>query len=141
MSAASIGTLAVLAAWFGLDFVGVEGVVAREPVLSLAGLMLALLALFALLGIAGVRFVAPLYATALGIWAALQIETHWSTYLFVDASERKLAWYSAVFGDHWRFLPEIAGRTTPDGYHTVLAVLIVANLALALRDTFRRTNL
>ena len=138
LSAVSIGAAAVLTAWFGLDFVGVPGVVEREPLLSLAGLMLALLGLFILLGIAGVRFVAPVCAAALCVWAALQIETHWGTYLFVDPSERKLGWYSAVFGDHWRLLPEFAGRTTPDGYHTVLAMLIVVNLRLALRDMFRR---
>ena len=138
LSTVSIGALAVLAAWFGLDFVGVPGVVAREPLLSLAGLMLALLGLFAVLGIAGIRFAAPVYAAALGVWAVLQIETHWSTYLVFDASARKLAWYDAVFGEHWRVLPELVGRTTPDGYHTVLAALIVLNLILALRDTFRR---
>lgn len=138
LSTLSIAGLAVLTAWFALDFVGVPGVVQREPVLSLAGVMLGLLGLFAVLGIARVRFAAPFYAVALAVWAALQIETHWATYLFIDASARKLAWYDAVFGDHWRFLPEIAGRTTPDGYHTVLALLIVANLALALRDTLRR---
>lgn len=110
----------------------------REPLLSLAGLMLALLCVFAVLGIAGVRFVAPIYGVTLCVWAALQIETHWGTYLIVDASARKLSWYNAVFGDHWRFLPEITRRTTPDGYHTVLAALIAVNLVLALRDTLRR---
>jgi hypothetical protein len=138
LSAATLAALAVLAGWFGLDFVGVAGIVDREPVLSLAGLMLAILAVFALLALGRVRFAAPFYAAALFIWAALQVETHWSTYLLFDASERKLAWYQSVFGPHWRFLPEEAGRTTPDGYHTVLAMLIIVNLLLALRDVVRR---
>jgi hypothetical protein len=138
LSALTLTALAVLAGWFGLDFVGVAGIVDREPVFSLAGLMLGVLSVFALLALGQVRFAAPFYAVALLIWAALQVETHWSTYLLFDAGERKLAWYQSVFGPHWRFLPEVASRTTPDGYHTVLAGLIVVNLLLALRDVVRR---
>ena len=55
---------------------------------------------------------------------------------FAAAGESKLRWYDRAFGDHWRLLPEAAGRTVPDAYHTVLAILLVANLCLALRDTF-----
>ena len=137
LSAVTLAALAALASWFALDFMGVPGVVDREPVFSLAAVMLALLAAFALLGLGQVRFAAPVYAVALLIWAALQVETHWSTYVLFDASARKLVWYQNVFGPHWRFLPEVAGRTTPDGYHSVLAMLIVVNLLLAVRDIFR----
>lgn len=138
MSSISLAALAALASWFALDFIGVPGVVDQEPLLSLAGVMLALLGAFAVLGFLKVRYAAAAYTIALLIWGALQIETHWGTYLLFDASERKLAWYERVFGDNWRFLPVIEGRTTPDGYHTVLALLIALNLAIALRDTFRR---
>lgn len=137
-SSVSLAALAALMSWFALDFVGVPGVVDRETLISLAGLMLALLGGFAVSGFLRIRYAAPLYALTLAIWSMLQIETHWGTYLLFDASERKLGWYERVFGDHWTFLPAIEGRTTPDGYHTVLALLIALNLAIALRDTFRR---
>lgn len=138
LSNATLTSLAVLTCWFALNFVGVANVVDAEPLFSLAGLMLAVLAAVAVAGLMGVRGVALVYSLALLIWAALQIETHWSTYLLFDASERKLAWYESVFGVHWRFLPPIANRTTPDGYHTILAISILTNLAFTARDVVRR---
>ena len=137
LSTLSLLCLGLLTSWFGLDFVGLPNVVEREPVISLAGVMLGLLAAFALAGVFMVRYVAPIYATALMVWTGLQVETHWSTYLLIDASARKLAWYNDEFGAHWRVLPEIAGRTTPDGYHTVLAVLIVLSFLVAVRDSLQ----
>jgi hypothetical protein len=125
---------AALAAWFGLDFVGGPGVV-REPLVSLAGIMLALMLLFIAGGMLRVRYLAIVYALALGVWGALQWQTHWSSYLFA-ASPAKLNWYARVFGEHWHLLPERAGHTTPDAYHTVLAALLVGNLVLACRDVF-----
>lgn len=126
----------ILTTWFALDFVGVAKLVDREPILSLAGLMLALMALFLIGGLLQLRWVVPVYILSLAVWAGLQVQTHWSTYL-LPAGEGKLAWYGRVFGDHWRLLPELAGRTVPDAYHTILAVLIAANLVLALRDAWR----
>ncbi len=128
----------LLTAWFALDFVGVAHLVDREPLISLAGLMLALLGLFLLGGLARLRWLAAPYGLALLVWLALQVETHWGTYLFWPASETKLRWYARVFGDHWRILPDFSGHTTPDGYHTVLAGLLIVNLTLALRDVFAR---
>jgi hypothetical protein len=140
LSDVTIGALVALAAWFVLDFVGVPNVVEVEPLFSPAGLMLAVLAGTAAAGLMGLRWVAAVYLLALAIWAALQIETHWGTYLLYDASAQKLAWYQRVFGPpHWRFLPEFANRTTPDGYHTILGALILVNLGLALRDCVRRS--
>jgi hypothetical protein len=126
----------LLTLWFALDFVGVRRLVDREPLVSLAGLMLALMAGFLVAGFFGWRWTAPVYSLALAIWAALQIQTHWLTYV-TAASEAKLRWYDRAFGDHWRVLPEWAGRTVPDAYHTILAVLLAANLCLALADTWR----
>jgi hypothetical protein len=140
LSNTTILMLIALAAWFGLDFVGIDGIVQKEPLHSLAGLMLFVLAAVAVAGVLRVPYAAGIYALALLIWAALQIETHWATYLLYDASAKKLAWYQSVFGGNWRLLPERPGRTTPDGYHTALASLIVVNLLLALGDMARRTR-
>jgi hypothetical protein len=133
LSPIGLGALGLLAGWFGLDFVGLGGVVDREPLVSLAGLMLGILILAFAASIVRLRFTAPVFGLALLVWAALQIETHWSSYLF-GASDGKLAWYERVFGDEWSFLPPIAGHPTPDGYHTVLFALILLNLVLVLRD-------
>lgn len=138
LSRPTLVALLLLAVWFALDFVGVPRLVDAEPLVSLAGLMLALLVAFFVAGVREVRFVAPVYALALAVWSWLQVDTHWSTYL-LPASESKLGWYERVFGDNIRVLPALPDRTTPDAYHTVLAVLILVSLVLAIRDTLQRT--
>jgi hypothetical protein len=125
----------ILTVWFALDFVGVARLVDREGLVSLAGLMLVLMVGFLAAGLAGWRFTAPIYAMALAVWGALQVETHWLTWV-TGASDARLAWYDRAFGDHWRILPESAQHTVPDAYHTVLALLLAVNLILALVDTF-----
>lgn len=137
LSRTTLVLLVMLGLWFGLDFIGVPRLVDREPLVSLAGLMLALLAAFLLAGLLKVRYAAPVFGLSLVVWLWLQIETHWGTYL-LPASERKLQWYGRVFGDHLRLLPSLPDRTTPDAYHTVLLVLLLASLASAIRDTLRR---
>ena len=134
MSTSTLMATACLTIWFGLDFVGIAGVVDKEPILSPAGGMLVGLLLVSVAGTSRLPFVALVYAVSLLAWAVFQIETHWGTYLLFDADARKLAWYDVAFGANWRLLPLIRGRTTPDGYHTVLAALILANFILALRD-------
>ena len=101
--------------------------------------MLLLMLLFIAGGVRRIRYLAIPYTLALSIWAWLQWQTHWSTYV-LPASAAKLRWYGQAFGDHWHLLPERAGHTTPDAYHTILAALIVVNLALALRDIFTRAG-
>lgn len=139
LSRPTLAALVLLGAWFGLDFVGVPRLVDREPLMSLAGLMLGLLVVFLVAGARRVRFVTPVYSLALIVWILLQVETHWWTYVF-PASQARLRWYDRVFGDHVHVLPSLPERTTPDAYHTVLALLLLLNLALAIRDVFRRAS-
>lgn len=127
----------LLGLWFGLDFVGVPGLVKREPLVSLAGLMLALMLAFVAAGWLRMRYAAPLCGLALAVWAVLQVQTHWITYA-LPASTAKLSWYERVFGSHWKLLPELTDRTTPDAYHTVLFALLVVNLLLATWDCWPR---
>jgi hypothetical protein len=134
---ATIVLAALLFTWFGLNFVGWPRLVDREPLISLAGFMLALMLLFIVGGIARLGYLAIPYFVALGIWAVLQWQTHWSTYL-LPASAAKLDWYARVFGNHWRLLPDRAGHTTPDTYHTVLGVLILCNMVWACGDILAR---
>ncbi|HVS15201.1 MAG TPA: hypothetical protein VMV46_14830 [Thermoanaerobaculia bacterium] len=138
LSRSTIAALLALALWFGLDFIGLRRLVDKEPLVSLAGLMLALLVAFFVAGALQFRYAAPPYVLSLLVWLALQIQTHWSSYL-LPASQAKLHWYDRVFGEHIRVLPVLPARTTPDAFHTVLAVLILVNLILATFDIFRRT--
>lgn len=138
LSGSTLGALVALAAWFSLDFVGVRGLVDQESVASLAGLMLALMAIFLAAGIFRAHYAAAIYCVALVVWLWFQIDTHWSTYI-VPASQSKLQWYERVFGGNFRVLPSFPGRTTPDAFHTLLAALILVNLFLAIRDLFRST--
>ena len=139
LSRPTLAALVLLGLWFGLDFVGAPRLVDREPVMSLAGLMLGLLVAFLVAGACRTRFMAPVYSLALVVWILLQVETHWSSYVF-PASPAKLRWYDRVFGDHIHLLPSLPERTTPDAYHTTLALLLLLNLALAIRDVFRRAS-
>lgn len=137
LSGLSLAVLAALAAWLAIDFVGWRGVVDAEPPMSLAGLALAVLAAVIVAGIARLSFAPIPAALLLLVWSALQIETHWWGY-FGPVSERRLAWYASVFGDKWQLLPAKAGHTVPDGYHTVLALLLVLSLLFVLRDIVRK---
>ena len=129
--------LVVLIVWFALNFIGVADLVEAEPPIGLAGVMLSILILVFAGGILRIDYVAAFYALSLMVWAALQIETHWSSYL-LDAPETKLQWYERAFGRFWHILPPSPGHTVPDAYHTILAALIVLNLALALSDCLKR---
>lgn len=137
LSPITLALLVTIGLWFGLDFIGVSHVVDREPLVSLAGLMLALLVVFFVAGLLRARYVALIYTLSLVVWLWLQVATHWGTYV-LRASERKLEWYERAFGGHFRILPALQHRTTPDGYHTILALLILVNLGLAIRDILRR---
>lgn len=137
ISRASLALMIILAAWFGLNFIGIKSLVQREPLVSLAGLMLLVLAVLVSLAAARVRGTALLAAIALAIWAALQIEAHWSSYL-LGATQKKLDWYDRVFGANWHLLPSWPGHTVPDAYHTVLFAALLTSLMSLLRDAIRR---
>jgi uncharacterized membrane protein len=62
LSRLTLAALLVLGLWFGLDFIGVARVVDREPLVSLAGLMLALLGVLLVAGILNVRYGALVYS-------------------------------------------------------------------------------
>jgi hypothetical protein len=136
LSRATLAALLALGSWFGLDFIGVRGLVDREPLVSLAGFMLALLIAFLVAGALHVRYAALPYALALLVWLVLQVEAHWRYYVLV-APQSRIRWYDRAFGDHLRILPAFPGRTTPDAFHTVLLALLLLNLILALRDIYR----
>jgi len=131
--------LVVLIAWFALNFVGVADLVQAEAPIGLAGVMLSILVLILAGGILRIDYVAPVYAVLLLVWAALQIETHWTTYVLA-ASESKLQWYERAFGRLWHILPPAPGYTVPDAYHTILLALIALNLLLALTDSANRAG-
>lgn len=136
LSRSTIAALLALTLWFSLDFIGVPRLVDKEPLVSLAGLMLALLVVFLAAGVFQIRYAAPPYALSLMIWLVLQVQTHWTSYL-LPASQSKLLWYDRVFGEHIRILPSLPTRTTPDAFHTALAALILLNLSLVTVDIFR----
>jgi hypothetical protein len=128
--------LLVLTVWFALNFRGVDGLVSAEPLVSLAGVNLAVLLLIASASVIRLGATAPLLLVQLAIWAFLQIETHWRGYV-LGASPERLSWYQRNWGENWTFLPAIPGHTVPDAYHTVLFALIVLTFLSALRDLLR----
>lgn len=129
---------AVLLAWYALNFIGVPGLVQAESLRSPAGVMLALLLVLVLGSARGWPGSAPCFAVAMLGWLALQLGTHWWTYLFADPDPSRLAWYTRQWGGLIRVLPARSGRTVPDLCHTVLFILLLATLVAALRDGLRR---
>ncbi len=120
----------LLIAWFTLDFFGVPGLVARDPLLSLAGLLEA-----ALLIVLGLTILLPgvgavMRMLLLSLWAYLQYDSHWRGFFF-GATEQRRAAYARMFGRMRRVLPPLTARLVPDAYHTVLGALILVNLAVA----------
>lgn len=136
LSTLSWSLMAALTAWFALNFIGVPDLVSAEPLMSLAGLNLALMCLWLAMGVARMRFAALLAALTLAVWAYLQFETHWRGFLW-GRDEATLGWYERVWGANWSFLPDAPGYTVPDGYHALLFAGIVLALASCLRDVMR----
>ena len=73
----------------------------------------------------------------LGLWGYLQYEAHWK-YLIVPPPPRVLSRYYSYFHGTLRFFPPSPTRLVPDAYHTVLGVLILANLIAVLSAIVER---
>jgi len=119
----------LLLAWFTLDLIGIRRLVTRDPWRSSSGLLEMILVI--ILGCYLVQWdyvVFPSLIT-LGIWGYLQYTSHWR-YLLFGAPEARLKRYSAWFGRMYRFFPESHHRVVPDAYHTILGLLLSANLLL-----------
>lgn len=65
----------------------------------------------------------------LTLWFAVQFRCHWY-YTFFGASEKKIKGYNECFGNTIRIFPVDEKILVPDLYHTVLHILILANIAL-----------
>ncbi len=122
---------APLLLWFTLDLVGVPGLVTRDPLFGLVGL-LELILLLVLVGYWLRWRYSPLFALAtLVIWGYMQYESHWRYSIF-GASEQKLTRYYKMFDGMHRSFPESHTRLVPDDYHIVLGLLIAINTAAAI---------
>jgi hypothetical protein len=139
LSFASTTLLIILTGWFSLNFVGVPRLVSAEPLVSLAGFNLGVMLALIFASLATVRFASLIGVCALGIWAALQIETHWWGY-FNPVKTTRLDWYQSVWGANWRLLPDATEHTVPDGYHTILFGLIMCAAVSCLMDMVRRVS-
>ena len=117
--------------WFTLDLVGVPGLVTRDLLISLVGL-LELILLLVLLGYwLSWRYTSLLALATLTIWGYMQYESHWRHFIF-GASEQRLARYYKMFDGMHRSFPESHTRLVPDDYHIVLGLLITINTAAAI---------
>ncbi len=118
---------ALLILWFTLDLIGIPGLVTQDSWRSPAGLLeLILIVLF--VGHLQKWKAEPLLTlAALIVWGYLQFVSHWYGFFF-GASGNQLTRYYALFSGTYRFFPESQTRIVPDAFHTVLGLLIVANL-------------
>ena len=95
----------------------------------------ALFATIVAIGIAyavGVRAVALLALPTLGYWCWHQ-RRHWVFYIR-GAPPEIVERYGQLFGGNIHIFPVEPGRVVPDAYHTILHILLVADLALTIRS-------
>lgn len=132
---ALLGVHALLCAWFGLNFAGVPRWVSREGLVGVAG------ALLGAVVTAGIAYVLGWQAAALPMlptllyWCWIQ-RRHWIFY-FLGAPPAMVETYDQLFGKNVRILPIKPGGVVPDAYHTILHVLLVAELGLTIRACVR----
>ncbi|MBN2170138.1 MAG: hypothetical protein JW819_02315 [Candidatus Krumholzibacteriota bacterium] len=127
--------LAMLALWAGLAFCGVQGLV---PACSAAdGALFHAALAFQVVLFAGLwltlrdhRRAEVLVAAGAAAWLIVQYAVHWHPLLFPPGAERIARYYDRF--DTWRLLPRLPDRIVPDGYHTVLILMLAAVLLVSL---------
>ena len=132
---ALLGVHALLCAWFGLNFIGVPRLVSREGGFGVAGALLGALLAAGIAYVLGWQAAAVPMLLALLYWCWIQ-RRHWIFYLR-GAPPELVEKYDQLFGDNVRILPRKPGGVVPDAYHTILHVLLVAELGLTIRACVR----
>lgn len=133
---------ALLTLWFTLVLIGIPGLVTKGSWRGLYGLLeLILIVLF--IGHLQKWKVEPLLTlVGLIIWGSMQFVSHWYGFFF-GASANQLTQYYGMFSGTYRFFPKSPTRIVPDAFHTVLGLLIVANLVVVIfqvRSLFGRSG-
>jgi len=121
---------ALLWVWFGLNFVGVPRLVSRETLLGIAGALFAGTTAIAIAYVAGWWRAAFLALPMLLYWCWNQ-RRHW-LFHFRGAPPEIVVKYRNLFGGNITILRRQPGRVVPDAYHTILHVLLVADVVLTL---------
>ena len=127
--------LAVLALWAGLGFCGIQGLV---PACSVAdGAFFHAALAFQVILFAGLwltlrdhRRAELLVASGAASGLAAQVAVHWRLLLFPPGAEGIARYYDRY--ETWNLLPRQADRVVPDGYHTVLLLILAAVLLVSL---------
>ncbi len=122
---------ALLTLWFTLVLIGIPGLVTKGSWRGLYGLLeLILIVLF--IGHLQKWKVEPLLTlVALIVWGSMQFIAHWYGFFF-GASANQLTQYYGMFSGTYRFFPKSPTRIVPDAFHTILGLLIVANLVVVI---------
>lgn len=124
---------ALLILWFTLVLIGIPGLVTKGSWRGVYGLVYGLLELILIVLFIGHLQkwkVEPLLTlAALIVWGSMQFISHWYGFFF-GASANQLTRYYGMFSGTYRFFPKSPTRTVPDAFHTVLGLLIVANLVV-----------
>jgi len=124
-----------LCAWFALDFIGVPRLVDKDPLLGLAGALLAAIVAIELAYLRGHARAAFAALPMLVYWCWNQ-RRHW-IFHFAGAPPEIVTKYAALFGGNLTILPRQPGRVVPDAYHTILHALLLADLALTAAACLR----
>lgn len=139
--AAVLVVLLLLTAWFGLSFLGVPGLVTPWTVaygvwfyvaIALAiGLVVGAWALWR-----GWDWGEWQLLSLLGVWVYVQYVGHWQRF-FVPPSPQIVQRYYDAF-ETWYLIPKQSDRVVPDGYHTVMHLLMIVLVIMLVLRVIRR---
>ncbi len=133
--------LLVLTVWFGLTFMGVPGLVSPWHVsdgiwfylaVALAiGLVIGAYALWR-----GWDWGEWQLLSVLGVWVYIQYVGHWQRFFTPPSPQGVQRYYDAF--PNWYLIPKQNDRVVPDGYHTVMHLLMVVLVIMLVLRIIKR---
>lgn len=115
--------------WFTLDLIGIPGFVVRDDLFSLAGLLEAGLLILCIGYVRHWKYTDYPAILILILWGYFQYAAHWQ-YYFLGASADQIKRYNKFYTGMYHFFSQSSTKIIPDAYHTVLAGLIILNIAI-----------
>lgn len=126
---ATLILLTLLAAWYAIGLIGVPGLVSSQFESDGSPIFLALVLAMCLL--IGIYYFRQRYAWGVGFllcllfaWLNIQFELHWRHFIFPPVADKLQKHIDS--SQFWHLIPKSSTRIVPDGYHTIMFLLIAA---------------
>jgi hypothetical protein len=124
----TLALLLALTLWYSLTFIGVSGLVSPWHVSD--GVWFYLAAALGIGLLVGAYALWKRYSWGdwqllflLAMWLSLQFQSHWRPFFFPPSAEQVQGYYANF--PFWYLLPKSEVRVVPDGYHTIMHLLMM----------------